>query len=226
MEVLGSLDALRAKTQSTNTYFALRHGEAEQNLISTISSGSTAVALGQLYGATRDILAELDRVVAAYRSRHRMDPEAPLRLLLPAWVLDLIEADLAREEPGASTERLAIADAYITNFFTARAVNVTWMWDAQVFGPQGVGPALGWPSTVTGFLFHEGAWLFLDGGTLDLGLVRDSVLNSTNDLQLFGETFEAAAMIGVESLALTWDVCPNGVTSAGDNTIDPCSTGS
>lgn len=74
-------------------------------------------------------------------------------------------------------------------------------------------------------LYPEGSWLFLDGGTLDLGFVRDSTLNSTNDYQVFAETFEAVALVGVESLALTMDLCPSGAGSA-TASIDPCATGS
>lgn len=31
---------------------------------------------------------------------------------------------------------------------------------------------------------------FIDGGTIELGVVRDSVLNVTNSYQVFGETFK------------------------------------
>jgi hypothetical protein len=31
--------------------------------------------------------------------------------------------------------------------------------------------------------------VYIDGGTLDLGVVRDSTLISTNDFQVFGENF-------------------------------------
>ncbi len=38
--------------------------------------------------------------------------------------------------------------------------------------------------------WHLGpAGVYIDGGTLDLGIVRDSTLNSTNDFQVVGETF-------------------------------------
>lgn len=43
------------------------------------------------------------------------------------------------------------------------------------------------------FAMPQGTFVFIDGGTLGLGIVRDSVLNSTNDFQVFGETFRAAA---------------------------------
>ncbi len=60
------------------------------------------------------------------------------------------------------------------------------------------------------FLFHEGAFVFLDGGMLDLGVVRDSTLNATNDFETFAETFEAAAFRGVESLWVASPICVNG----------------
>lgn len=41
--------------------------------------------------------------------------------------------------------------------------------------------------------FLEGTFIFMDGGTLELGLVRDSVLNNGDyDYQLFAESFESA----------------------------------
>ncbi len=95
----------------------------------------------------------------------------------------------------------------------------------SAFGSQGDGPLLGWPSVCRTLLYPEGSWLFLDGGTLDLGIVRDSTLNATNDYQVFAETFEAAALIGVESLALTMDLCPSGEASV-LATIAPCAYGS
>lgn len=51
-----------------------------------------------------------------------------------------------------------------------------------------------------------GAWrtfLFLDGGELDFGIVRDSTLNARNDFRLMVETFEALGYVGGESLELT-----------------------
>ena len=47
---------------------------------------------------------------------------------------------------------------------------------------------------------------------LNLGIVRDSTLNSTNDFQIFGETFENVALIGPQQAAywITATLCPNG----------------
>ena len=60
--------------------------------------------------------------------------------------------------------------------------------------------------------------MHLDGGELDLGVVRDGALNRVNDFQIFSETFEAVHMVGVEAIDGTIDVCPTGAVSG---TIDP-----
>lgn len=201
---------------------------AETKLLTTIGTESTQVATGTVLGTSRDVLTVLDRARAAYISRHRADPAQRLRFAAPFWLRDQMRTDLAREAPGSSDERLAVADATIDSFFAARGINPTWFLDGesgQVFTAQGDAALNGWPSTVVTYLFAEGDWLFLDGGTLDFGVVRDSVLNSTNDFQMAAETFEGAAFHGIESLRITMDTCPDGSTSAPID-INPCTTGS
>jgi hypothetical protein len=83
----------------------------------------------------------------------------------------------------------------------------------------------GWPDTATLRMFAPGTWAFIDGGELTLGVVRDPTLNQTNDAEMFAETFEAAVQLGLDSIAITADVCPDG-SSAGTVDIAPCSTGS
>jgi hypothetical protein len=73
-----------------------------------------------------------------------------------------------------------------------------WQGSTQIFGMQDNGqPLLSFPGELIWYLFAEGTFLFLDGGTLDLGLVRDSTLNSTNDYRMFIESFEGVAKVGV-----------------------------
>jgi hypothetical protein len=61
--------------------------------------------------------------------------------------------------------------------------------------------------------------LFLDGGTLDLGIIRDSTLVGTNDYKMFVETFEGIAMVGVEALAVTSTINVNGAAAALRDTL-------
>lgn len=69
------------------------------------------------------------------------------------------------------------------------------------------------------YLFAEGTFLFLDGGTLDLGIIRDSTLVGTNDYKMFVETFEGVAKVGVESLKVTSTISVNGAAAALRDTL-------
>ena len=64
-------------------------------------------------------------------------------------------------------------------------------------------------------IYPTGSWLHLDAGELNLGVVRDSSLNSTNDFQIFAEGWENVAYVGVESDCIATAVCPSGTFSAG-----------
>ena len=203
--------------------------EAEVRLLAKIATGSTAVTHGQVLGTSRDVLSAIDRAVAQWRYRHRTEDGFVLQFAAPRWLRDQIRVDVARQIPvGTVDETMALADSTIDGWFRARNVEPTWLMDGesgQTFGTQGVGPMIGWPSTVKTYLAPAGGWLFLDGGTLDLGIVRDSVLNGTNDVRMFAETFEGAHFHGVESWTLTIDVCPDGSTSSTID-INPCASGS
>lgn len=202
---------------------------AETELLTSIGTGSTQVTSGQGLGAALDVLTTLDRAIAQIASRFR-DDSIRFRFVAPFYLAEMIRADIVRQMPGTGTydEKMAIADAQIQRWIEARGVNVTWTLDGeagQVFGAQGDGPLQGWPSTIVTYLYPEGAWLHLDGGELDLGLVRDTTTNSTNDYQIFYESFEGAHFHDVVSYRLTMDLCPDGSTSAAV-AFDPCGFGS
>lgn len=187
---------------------------AETALLDGIASYSTGVTSAKVYGATNSLLYTILRAAAGMRSRHRMAPGTRLRVLMPAWTADLLVADLVNSE----FERFEYTVTGVEQLLSSLgAVNVTWYLDqatgtGQIFGAQGTGPVLDFPDTVVWFIFPEGSFLFLDGGTLELGIVRDSTLNNTNDYRIFGESFEQVAFVGVESLEVTSTVCPTGET--------------
>jgi hypothetical protein len=190
--------------------------EAEQYLLTKVAAGSTAVTSTSLIGMGRDILVQVGRAAAAYRSRHRLEADAPLRAILPAWVKDAMAADLALAMPGDNT-----LNAYgeIDGYLSARGINVTYTLDGNVFGAQGAAALLEFADTFVWYLFAEGTFLFLDGGTLDLGIIRDSTLVGTNDYKMFLETFEGIAKVGIESLAITSTVQVNGAAAALRDTL-------
>jgi hypothetical protein len=191
---------------------------AETLILDAIDAASIQTTAAASYSAVRSLLPQIDQAVAAYRSRNRTAVGLKLRILLPEWSKSLIRADLARSFQGNDLDPLGVSDAQIGAWFTARDVVPSFYLDTatgagQVFGAQGAGVLTAFPSTVVWYLFVEGSFVFLDGGTLDLGLVRDSTLNRTNDYQIFAETFEAVAFFGIESVKVTSTVCPNGVRS-------------
>ena len=185
--------------------------EAEQNLLAKIASASTAVTTSSLIGFGRDFLVQVGRAAAAYRSRHRLEADAPLRVIIPSWVKDAMAADLALAMPGDSTLN---AYSEIDGYLSARGVVVSYSLDQNVYGSQGVTALLEFADSFTWYLFAEGTFLFLDGGTLDLGIIRDSSLVGTNDYKMFVETFEGIAKVGIEGLAITSTISVNGVAAA------------
>ncbi len=198
---------------------------AETQLLQQMKAECTAVTAAQLLGTARDLLPYLDQATAAFRDRWRLDDNARLRLVLPRWVREAIRSDIARGLPGDPQTNFAVADAAINGWLSDRSVNVTWAMEATtaagMFGAQAAGALTKWPATYEAFLYPEGTFLFLDGGSLDLGLMRDSALASTNDLQFFAETSEAVHFRGPEALCITVTHCPDG-SIAGTTDINPC----
>jgi len=189
--------------------------EAEGNLLTKIGAASTAVTSTSVVGLARDFLVQLGRAATAYRARHRLDADAPLRVIMPAWIKDAMAADLTLSMPGDSTLN---AYAEIEGYIAARGINVCYSLDtaggASHFAAQGSGAMTEFPDTFVWYMFAEGSFLFLDGGTMDLGIIRDSTLVGTNDYKMFVETFENVAKVGVESIQVTSTISVNGVASA------------
>lgn len=310
---------------------------AENELLRQIMATSKVLTAGaQEVGAVRHALVEMDKIVAYYQQRHRIDEATSLTWLIPRWVRSLFRADLAYQmAAGDWTQALAASDALINGWFRARGITPVWHLDGQIGGtPEvqtitvtgtptggtytltysgqtttaipynataaqvktalealsnigygdlstGGGPHPGTAITVTwtgyepGFdaplmtatgsftggttpavavatttapsttttvsavsipsqvyalaaagaevpefpakidsaLYVTGTKLFLDGGTLDLGIVRDSELNSRNRYRQFFETFEGVADRGIESLRVVIPAVPAGMSA-------------
>lgn len=315
--------------------------KAENELLRQLQLGSKILTGAKVVGASRDILVYLDKAVAYYRNRHRIDTTVTLTYMLPAWVLYMMRSDLARQmAAGDWASALSLSDAMIGQWFSERGVNPVFHLDGGIGGvneiqtltvtgtptggsytltfngqttsaipynaattdvraalealsnirvgevavaggphpgtaitvafggdyehtdvPQmtaagsftgGSSPAIAvtttttssltsvvngvsiasqvyanaaagaaipnYPAQIDSLLFVTGTKLFLDGGNLDLGLVRDSSLNSRNRYRQFSETFEGVADRGIENLRLVLSVVPTG---AATGTVDP-----
>lgn len=212
--------------QFTDVVMAAWARLAEENLLNLIAAGSTQVSAAQGvfgYGAVSNLTSQILVAAAGYRSRFRMAPDSRFVAMLPAWVRDLILSDVINSQ----FDRYAL-DGYagVDAFLRSKNVEPVWYLDEetggdQIFAAQTAGALLKFPVAVKWFLFPIGTWIFLDTGTLELGIIRDSVLNAENEFQVFGESWEAAAQVGFQSLEITSELCPSGAT-AGPDTILEC----
>ena len=211
---------------------------AENNLLNLIAaacvSGVTQGTGGGVgLGATRDLLTGIYQAVAAYRNAHRIPRSQTITAIFPDWLNELVKIDMAREighQQDSSWNSLMISDAQVRELLSNAGLNPIFHLDgqpssvsggvAQTFAVQSGSTSIeSFPSKMVWYLFPEGQIQFLDGGRLDLGVVRDSTLDATNDYETFVETFEGVAFRGFASGAIQYvsTLCANG-TSAG--TVD------
>lgn len=213
--------------QFTDVVMAAWARLAEENLLNLLAAGSTQVTAAQAtygYGALSNLTSQVLVAAAAYRSRFRMSEDARFVFVAPAWVRDLILSDLIN----AQFDRFAIdGPAGVDAFLRSKGVDPVWYLDeqtggGQVFAAQTAGALLQFPTNVKWFLYPVGTWVFLDTGSLELGIVRDSTLNAENEFQVFGESWESLAQVGYQSLEVTSALCPSGATG-GPTAILTCS---
>jgi hypothetical protein len=195
---------------------------AEEALLDSVQAASTKVTASQIYGATYSLMEQISLLVANFRSRHRLCSNMTMKALLPWWVKEVFRVDIAGQAPGDGMARYSVSDAQITDWFSMRGVNITFFQDkattetAPFAIPANAGVLPTWPTSFEWYLFPEGSFVYLDGGTLDLGLVRDSTLNSQNDYTIFYEEFNGLCFIGLESYAVTSTLIPNGTYAPAD----------
>jgi hypothetical protein len=219
-------ELVQANTQNALAYAAR---VAEINLLNKIHALSTEVTLTPSVGAGRGLLEILGQAIAGIRYRMRLSDQARFRVILPIWFLDMIMVDFAKELP-SGTDRLAISRQMVEDYCGARNTTVSWALDgvaaqgagntypAQTFAAQSAGALTAWPSKVVFPIFPEGSFQLLNGGEINLGVVRDSTLNSTNDYQVFSEFFENVAFRGIES---DWVIATVAPTGASSGTVTP-----
>ena len=146
-------------------------------IIAKITGGATGVSMNAVNSsAAGSILNAIDLQVADYRSQYRMSVNSVLEAVFPLWTRELMRADLAMRNGVALTN---VSDDDLAAHFSVRKVRPQFVHDYQPL--YGMGAAVEWPASVSFLLYAAGSYVRGDGGTIDLGVVRDSVLNATND---------------------------------------------
>lgn len=201
---------------------------AEQLLLTAIGAGSTQVDYNGIgwSGATASLFGAVGRAVQRLRHSSRA-ASAPIRVAFPNWVRDLVREDMSLRL-AHEIDQFSIIDAWFDSQVRLRGAIPWYFIDGEndiqgMYAAQGQGPLLDWPNEVVFYVYFEGAWILLDGGTLDLGLVRDSTLNLANNFQMFAETWEGVFSRGLPSLRVNATICANGA-SAGTYATEPCAS--
>lgn len=187
---------------------------AEARLLARIKALSINVTGGAAtLSAWSHFVYAVTRTRASMRYVLRLDRNFRLRLLAPEWLPDLLVTD----QVSAQFDRFMALDEATANL-RDYGVEPTWYKDdvgsgtSQGFANETASAIDDFPDVAQVALFPEGTFLHIDGGVLELGIVRDSTLNSMNDYQVFGETFENVARIGPTQSA-RWasvTICPTG----------------
>jgi hypothetical protein len=191
---------------------------AEVNLLNKLQAACTlGITSAAVLGASRTWFATIDQLTANFRYTHRLNEDQALTIVLPAWVKSMLRQDRVLElaHDSSGMDPFQVPDSWIDDTLAVRNIKAIWTLDAiganagggtngtQVFTPPAATTAVpAYPTTVVWNIYIEGSIQFLDGGLLNLGVVRDSTLDATNDYETFVETFEGLAYRGFSGGAL------------------------
>jgi hypothetical protein len=149
------------------------------------------------------------RLAAAdQRSQYRLPEGRSVDVILPSWIVGPLRSTLAMRN---GVDMLSVTDAQIRNAFAAEGIRVQFTPDWQPLYSSA--PATNWPATVTFVMFLTGAYVSIDGGSIDLGVQRDSILNATNDHTVaWSEQFYQVVRRGPIARSYTVELDVTGVT--------------
>jgi hypothetical protein len=182
------------------------------NAMAVLSTVAVTISGGAGRPAYNQIVSGLNLVGVDYRAKFGMCDGDVLEVVAPYWVKDVIQADLAYR---TNVELLDVTDAQIDGYFSAKGMRIQWVNDWQVrssglFG-QPAAQLSAWPTSAQFMVYAPGTFLKGNGLTLDLGVVRDSVLNAENDYTaVFSEEAHLIAKVGHESRLVTVGFSVNG----------------
>lgn len=169
------------------------------SLMDTAAGGATTVGAVTTDGPATRLLNAVALAAMDYRAKFAMSTRAVLEVVVPYWVREVIRADLVLR-PYTDPSQMAVADALIDSYFSARNVRVQWVNDYQVRGANQPGSSSNltvWPATVNFLVYAAGTFLHGTGLQLDLGVIRDSVLNAENDYTaVWAEECHLIAQVG------------------------------
>lgn len=158
--------------------------------------------------AAGDVLGQIDVQVADYRSQHLAGRNAVMDAIMPEWFIELIRVTLAKRN---GVEAWNVSDDEINNYFTTRNIRPQFLSGYEALYDSS--PKTSFPTSGKFLLMYAGAYVGGNGGAIDLGVVRDSTLNETNDFTLaWSEQFYSVMQRGPAAREVTVATVANGQT--------------
>ena len=171
---------------------------AEQKAIEEIHAASVDLGTVDECNTLASFLMGINSIIAADRSAQR-NMTRRYRVIADAYIRDYMRNQVIKNLGVANNiEALQLADATINGWLADINASVVWTFDGTFDGVEHRILLPGQVPTTAGVYVHpEDSFVFLDGGTLDLGTdIHDSLLNATNDRQAFAESFEKTCFRG------------------------------
>lgn len=190
---------------------AYERNNAIRKLNAVLADAATATVT-PTFGGAGAIVDALLLQAADYRQLHGLCYGERLDVVAPSWVADLVKADIAHQQFTFSGQGSLPTDEQVDAWFAAANLNIRYIDNWQNFAG---GPAVAWPATVNVLIDYPGSYVEFNGGRLDLGVIRDSTLNATNDFTaLWFEEFYAVGRRGPQGRVVTIAVAADGTVGA------------
>ncbi|WP_353107826.1 major capsid protein [Gordonia sp. (in: high G+C Gram-positive bacteria)] len=171
--------------------------------------------------ATGSTLNGLGLIGTDYRYRFRAPESMTLEVVAPAWLKEVIRADLSLR--AGDGQYVQVTDAQIDGYFTARGVKVSWVYDWQdafttnpATGFGGATPVTEYPETANVLVYAAGTFVRGRGEVVNLDTVYDSTNIKKNDyLAMFAEEKLLVHKRAHQALNVKLPLGVNGTTGIG-----------
>lgn len=186
---------------------AYERNNAIRKLNAVLGDVDTATMPGT-FGAASALVDALLLQAADFRQKHGLCYGERLDVIAPSWLTDLVKADVARQQGVFTGVGSLPTDEAVGAWFGAANLNLRYIDNWQLFAG---GNPTAWPTDVDLLIDYPGSYVEFNGGRLDIGVIRDSVLNSTNDFTaVWFEEFYAVGRRGPQGRLVTVPVCASG----------------
>lgn len=191
--------------------------------IATESGGHTDLTAWGNHGPglIESLLSFIELQVTRMRERRKLAFNTTLEAIFPSWVLPVLRADLSKKN--AIAGRWAASDQDVINYLLTRGIRPQFIrgWQDELFTDEAV--ITQWPTQVSFLIYQAGAFVAVEGPSVQLEMVHDKALLQRNrEIRLFAEDLYTVARRCGQAASFTVPLCPNGV-SGGQEVIE-CSS--